>query len=81
MGEVILERMLLGILASLQSALEIKPPKGSNRIIIGHSFPQGVGLGQIPNMGTVIVGPLGQGKGYEIVSKLSLANIISTSLS
>lgn len=63
------------ILTSLQSALEIKPPKGSNRVIIGHSFPQWVGLGQIPNMGTVVVRPLGQGAGYKIISRLSLANL------
>lgn len=63
------------ILDSLQSELEIKPPQGSNKVIIAHSFPKGVGLGQIPNMGTVIVKPLGQGKGYEIINKLSLGDL------
>jgi len=63
------------ILVSLQSELETKPPQGGNKVIIAHSFPQGIGLGQIPNMGTVIVKPLGQGKGYEIISKLSLADL------
>ena len=55
------------ILDSLQSRLEIKPPQGSNRVIIAHSFPRGIGLGEIPNMGTVVVRPLGIGNGYEIV--------------
>ncbi|SQB93201.1 phosphoglycerate mutase [Clostridium tetanomorphum] len=54
------------ILVSLQSKLEIKPPQGSNKVIIAHNFPQGIGLGQIPNMGTVIVKPLG----WEKVMKL-----------
>lgn len=63
------------ILDSLQSELEIKPPQGSNKVIIAHSFPKGIGLGQIPNMGTVIVKPLGPGKGYEIINKLSLADL------
>ncbi|MTK13506.1 MAG: histidine phosphatase family protein [Clostridiaceae bacterium] len=63
------------ILDSLNSKLEIKPPQGGNKIIIAHSFPKGIGLGQIPNMGTVIVKPLGQGHGYEIIDKLSLSDL------
>lgn len=63
------------ILDSLNSRLEIKPPQGSNKIIIAHSFPKGIGLGEIPNMGTVIVKPLGQGRGYEIIDKLSLSDL------
>lgn len=59
----------------LRSILEMKPPNGRNKVIIAHSFPNGIGLGQISNMGTVIVKPRGQGKGYEIVSRLSLAKI------
>lgn len=63
------------ILNSLKSKLEIRPPKGRNVVIIAHSFPKEIGLGQIPNMGTVIVKPMGHGKGFEIVSKLSLADL------
>ncbi|MET3699732.1 histidine phosphatase superfamily protein (branch 1) [Bacillus oleivorans] len=62
------------ILDSLRTVLEIKPPYGSNQVIIAHSFPKGIGLGQIPHMGTVIVWPKGQGKGYEIFDKLSLSD-------
>lgn len=65
------------VLDSLQLRLEVKPPQGSNRVIIAHSFPQGIGLGQIPNLGTVIVKPKGQGMGYEIASKLSLSDLAS----
>lgn len=64
------------ILDSLQSKLEIKPPQGSNSIIIAHNFPMGIGLGQIPNMGTIIIKPRGQGKGYEIISKVSLTGLV-----
>jgi len=63
------------ILDTLETRLEILPPQGSNKIIIAHSFPEGIGLGPISNMGTVIVKPKGQGKGYEIVSKLSLLDL------
>ena len=60
------------ILNSFNSVLEIPPPLGSNKVIIAHSFPQGVGFGQIPDMGTVIVKPRGQGNGYEVVGRVFL---------
>lgn len=63
------------ILATLQSVLEIPPPIGVNKVIIAHSFPHGIGLGQIPDMGTVIIKPLGVGKGYQIIDKLSLTDL------
>lgn len=65
------------IVHSLQSRLEIKPPEGSNKVIIAHSFPREIGLGEIPNMGTVIIKPLGQGMGYEVLSKLSLSDFMN----
>jgi hypothetical protein len=65
------------ILDSLQSRLEVIPPRGSNRVIIAHSFPNEIGLGQISDMETVIVRPLGRGNGYEMVSKLSLSELIN----
>jgi hypothetical protein len=63
------------ILDNLKSVLEIKPAQRSNRVIIAHSFPKGIGLGQISNMGTVIVKPRGQGNGFEIVNQLSLGDL------
>ncbi|MGE7945112.1 histidine phosphatase family protein [Lysinibacillus xylanilyticus] len=63
------------ILSNLQSVLERKPPQGMNQVIIAHSFPEGVGLGKISNMGMVIVKPKGPGKGYEIVKKLNLEDL------
>lgn len=63
------------ILGSLQSKLEIEPAHGQNQVIISHSFPEGIGLGQIPDMGTVIVKPKGPGNGYSIISKLSLEDL------
>ncbi|WHH60005.1 histidine phosphatase family protein [Petroclostridium sp. X23] len=65
------------ILDFLQSRLEVVPPQGSNMVIIAHSFPSGVGLGQISDMGTVIVRPRGQGSGYGVVAKLSLADLLN----
>jgi len=63
------------ILYTLQSRLETIPPQGTNAVIIAHGFPQGIGLGEIDNMGTVVVRPLGPGRGYEIVDKLSLEEL------
>lgn len=63
------------ILESLKSKLEIEPPEGSNTVIIAHAFPDDIGLGQIPNMGTVIVKPKGKGNGYEVINKLSLLDL------
>ena len=63
------------ILTNLQLLLEMKPPPGANIVIIAHSFPTGIGLGEIPNMGTVIIKPRGQGNGFEMVRKLSLAEL------
>ncbi|OAA90767.1 hypothetical protein [Clostridium ljungdahlii] len=63
------------ILDYFQLQLEAIPPQGSNKVIISHSFPQGIGLGQITDMGTVIIKPLGRGKGYEIITKLSLKDL------
>ncbi|MFL0246671.1 histidine phosphatase family protein [Candidatus Clostridium stratigraminis] len=67
------------ILDNLHSELEVIPPQGSNKLIISHSFPKGIGLGEIPDMGTVIAKPLGQGKGYEMITKLSLEDLANLS--
>ncbi len=65
------------ILNQLHSVLETQPSPGRNTVIIGHSFPRGVGLGRIPNMGTVIVKPFGQRNGYQIAAQLSLGRLTS----
>jgi hypothetical protein len=63
------------LLSMLTTLLETKPPQGFNRVIVAHAFPEGLGLGSIPNMGTVIVQPLGKGAGYVLVDKLSLEDL------
>ncbi|MEN6313552.1 MAG: histidine phosphatase family protein [Clostridiaceae bacterium] len=65
------------ILDSLPSKLEMKPPPGSNSVIVAHSFPGGIGLGQIPDMGTIVLRPMGQGNGYEVISRLTLDDLIN----
>ncbi|MBU8906833.1 histidine phosphatase family protein [Desertibacillus haloalkaliphilus] len=60
------------ILNTLHLVLETPPPAGINKVIIAHSFPPGVGLGRMPNMGTIVVRPRGQGRGYEVVGQLTL---------
>ncbi|QMV42629.1 histidine phosphatase family protein [Cohnella cholangitidis] len=61
------------ILVKLNDKLEKVPPPGQNQVVVAHSFPQGIGLGEISDFGTVIVRPKGQGKGYDIIDKLTLA--------
>lgn len=63
------------ILEVLRMRLELKPAPGSNRVIVAHGFPDGVGLGPIPDMGTVVLRPLGRGSGYHIIARLSLDDV------
>ncbi|MEC0259808.1 MULTISPECIES: histidine phosphatase family protein [Paenibacillus] len=67
------------ILVNLSEMLEIPPARGSNTVIVGHAFPRGLALGEIPSMGTIVIKPKGIGKGYEIVSKLTLQEFIEWS--
>ncbi len=66
-----------GIVNDLTSVLEVLPSPGTNQIIIAHSFPQGVGLGGIADLGTVIVKPNGQGKGYQVAGRFTLDEWLS----
>lgn len=63
------------ILKDAQQHLEVKPPLGTNQVIIAHSFPKGTPIGEISSMGTVIIKPKGVGNGYEIVKQLTLADL------
>jgi hypothetical protein len=63
------------ILNRLQVRLETPPPPGTNQVIIAHGFPDGVGLSRIPDMGTVVIRPLGQGRGYAVAARLSLNDL------
>ena len=60
------------ILNDFTSVLETIPVEGKNKVIVAHSFPEGVGLGDIPYMGTVIIKPKGPGNGYEVVHEIPL---------
>ncbi|GGF18293.1 hypothetical protein GCM10010954_16300 [Halobacillus andaensis] len=60
------------ILTELTTILESPPPEGTNTLIIAHGFPGGVGLGEMSNMGTVVVKPMGRGNGYDMLTYLSL---------
>lgn len=64
-------------LAALNSKLEKVPSSGTNKIIIAHSFPPGVGLGEIPYAGTVVVKPRGEGAGYDVIDSISLEELMS----
>ncbi|GAE37097.1 histidine phosphatase family protein [Halalkalibacter akibai] len=64
------------ILSNAQAALEVQPHPGMNKVIIGHSFPPGVGFGAMPDMGTVVIRPLGPGNGFEVVAYLTLEELV-----
>ena len=65
-------------LTELTSELEKIPVSGTNTVIIAHSFPKGVGLGEIPYLGTVVVRPKGPGNGYDIIDRFSFDELIGT---
>ncbi|MGG6310568.1 histidine phosphatase family protein [Paenibacillus macerans] len=56
----------------LDSLLERVPPAGTNRVIVAHNFPPGVGLDPLPDLGTVVVRPRGTGRGYDVVARIPL---------
>ncbi|MBD3918880.1 histidine phosphatase family protein [Paenibacillus sp. PR3] len=64
-------------LTALTAALEQIPPAGLNTVLVAHSFPKGLGLGEIPPLGTVVAKPGGAGKGYQIVGRISLEEWLS----
>ncbi|RHW36150.1 histidine phosphatase family protein [Lysinibacillus yapensis] len=63
------------ILTTFNSVMEIVPKKGKNKVIVAHTFPKGLGLGDIPYMGTVLIKPKGEGKGYDVIKRLSLGDL------
>ncbi|WP_233531783.1 histidine phosphatase family protein [Paenibacillus alkalitolerans] len=63
------------VLNALTTVLEMKPPEGKNKVIVAHSFPRGLALGHIPNMGTVVIKPLGRGNGYEVAAEISFEEL------
>ncbi|WP_102348469.1 histidine phosphatase family protein [Bacillus sp. Marseille-P3661] len=75
LGGSLSEREQERILTHLRAVLEKEPSHRRNKVMVAHSFQEGIGLGQLPNMGTVVVKPRGLGKGYEIVDLLTLADL------
>ncbi|WP_152392843.1 histidine phosphatase family protein [Paenibacillus guangzhouensis] len=65
-------------LSELTSELEKIPISGTNTVIIAHSFPKGIGLGEIPYLGTVVVRPKGPGNGYDIIDRFSFNELNDT---
>lgn len=64
------------IVTQVEKMLEVKPSSGTNKVIIGHAFPAGVAVGEIPYMGNVVIKPKGPGNGYEVVQKISLKDFM-----
>ncbi|MGD0031362.1 histidine phosphatase family protein [Paenibacillus illinoisensis] len=64
------------ILQAFTNEVEQVPPNHSNRVIIAHSFPSGIGLGDIPYMGTVVIKPLGNNRGYEVIGRFTLEDLL-----
>lgn len=64
------------IVEDFKREVEHVPPNNSNRVIIAHSFPPGIALGDIPNMGTVVIKPLGNNRGYEVIGRLTFEDLL-----
>ncbi|TMW74042.1 histidine phosphatase family protein [Alteribacter natronophilus] len=62
----------LQTLQEFAQMLEIEPEEGTNQIIIGHSFPPNLGFGEIPDMGAIVIKPLGENNGFDVVATLTL---------
>ncbi|KAA8786712.1 phosphohistidine phosphatase SixA [Paenibacillus sp. 4624] len=56
--------------------VEQKTPSNFNRVIVAHSFPPGLGLGELSSMETVIIQPLGDQRGYKVLGKLKLEDVL-----
>jgi len=67
------------ILSNLSKLFETPPTDGKNTVIVAHTFPPNVALGDIPNLGIVIIKPKGNGRGYEIVGRISFEEFINWS--
>lgn len=67
------------ILSDLSKMFETPPAHGTNTVIVAHTFPPNVALGDIPNLGTVIIKPKGNGRGYEIVGRISFEEFMQWS--
>jgi phosphohistidine phosphatase SixA len=64
------------ILSNLTKIFETPPARGINTVIVAHTFPRDIALGEIPDMGTVVIKPKGKGNGYEVVSTMNLEEFI-----
>ncbi|NBC72794.1 histidine phosphatase family protein [Paenibacillus sacheonensis] len=64
------------ILSDLTKRFETPPARGSNTVIVAHTFPPDVALGEIPNLGAVIIKPKGFGNGYEVLGRITPEELI-----
>ena len=54
----------------------VPPTPGQNRVIIGHSFPKQLELGNIDYMTGIVIKPKGWGNGYEVIDKLDFNELL-----
>ncbi len=60
------------IIYQLNSLFELPPQAGKNRVIIGHSFPKDLLLGDIPYSTGIIIQPKGWKNGYDVIGQLNV---------
>ncbi|MEH7223647.1 histidine phosphatase family protein [Bacillus sp. JJ1566] len=63
------------ILDDFRQLVELPPLPGQNRVIIGHSFPKDVELGDIDYMTGIVIKPKGWGNGYEVIERLDFKKL------
>ncbi|WP_246070611.1 histidine phosphatase family protein [Paenibacillus kobensis] len=63
------------IVRELTKIFETPPALGTNSVIVAHTFPPNVALGEIPNLGAVILKPKGMNQGYEIIHRFNIEDL------
>jgi hypothetical protein len=56
--------------------LELPPSLGQNKVIIGHSFPKELELGNIDYLTGIVIKPKGWGNGYEVIGKVAFNELL-----
>lgn len=63
------------IIYRINKIFELPTQAGKNRVIIGHSFPKNIALGDVPYSTGIIIQPKGWKNGYDIIGQLNVNDL------
>lgn len=69
--QTISEAKKRNIINKITTLFELQPSPGKNRVIVGHSFPKGILLGDVPYMTGIVILPKGLNNGYDVIGKIN----------